>query len=99
MNEEDLTAAYKYGPLALGGYLARTRKSKEGSDVYIGKSAAFVLRDFYMSDEATKKREELRKEIDNLKSQIKSLRSNPSTVTANEAEESLRKIKEGLGLQ
>ncbi|NQD39954.1 CHAP domain-containing protein [Glutamicibacter halophytocola] len=56
VNESDLDALYKYGPLALGGYKSRGRKKKEGSDVYLGKTAAFVISDFFNSKEAKDKR-------------------------------------------
>lgn len=61
MNENDLDALYKYGPLALGGYVSRRRKNKEGSDVYLGKSASFVITDFFKSDEAKKRRADEKK--------------------------------------
>lgn len=65
VNETDLNALYKYGPLALGGYQARGRKAKEGSNVYLGKSAAFVLDDFFNSKEAKDKRAAEKKKLSN----------------------------------
>lgn len=66
LNESDLTALYRYGPLSLGGYLSRSRKSKEGSDVYLGKSAAFVITDFFNSKEAKDKRAAEKKRVQDL---------------------------------
>lgn len=63
VNEKDLDALYKYGPLALGGYTSRGRKSKEGSNVYLGKSAEFVINDFFNSKEAKDKRAAEKKKL------------------------------------
>lgn len=51
VNSKDLDAIYQYGPLG------RKRKAGEGEDVYLGKTAEFVLKDHYNSSEAKKKRE------------------------------------------
>lgn len=45
VNESDLSTIYRLGPLG------RTRASREGSDVYIGKTAEFVLTDHANSPE------------------------------------------------
>ena len=49
VNESDLTAIYRYG------VLSRARSAKEGSDVYIGKTAEFVLKDHANSVEGRTK--------------------------------------------
>jgi len=49
VNESDLTAIYRYG------VLSRKRGAKEGSNVYIGKTAEFVLKDHASSVEGRTK--------------------------------------------
>lgn len=51
VSRTDLDAIYQHGPLG------RKRGSREGEDVYLGKTAAFVLNDHYKSGEAKRKRE------------------------------------------
>lgn len=99
MNESDLTAAYQYGPLALGGYQSRKRKSKEGSDVYLGKSAAFVLKDHYDSDEAKKKRAALKERFDDLEDEIAKLKKNGGSAGSSDAQKKLDAIKAALGIK
>ena len=97
MNEADLTAAYKYGPLGLGGYQARARASKEGSNVYIGKSAAFVLGDHYNSKEAKDKRAALKRQFVDLQAEITKLKKSGAPATS-DADNKLQSIKDALGI-
>lgn len=53
MNENDLNHIYQYGPLR------RTRVGSEGNDVYLGKSASFVIADHRDSKEGKARAAEL----------------------------------------
>lgn len=98
VNESDLTALYKYGPLSLGGYQSRGRKSKEGSNVYLGKSAAFVISDFFNSKEAKEKRADMKNKINGLEAEIAKLKKQGSAPDDNDAEKKLKAIKDALGI-
>ena len=63
VNEADLTALYKYGPLGIGGFEPRSRSGNEGSNVYLGKTAEFVINDLFNSTEAKSRRSALAKRI------------------------------------
>ena len=53
MNEDDLNHIYQYGPLR------RQRGAREGNDVYLGKSASFVISDHRDSKEGKQRAAEI----------------------------------------
>ena len=98
VNESDLTAIYRYGPLGLGGYKKRARRSKEGSNVYLGKTAAFVIGDHYKSGEARQKRAALAAQFKSLESTIAALKKKPGN-SSSDADKKLKAIKDALGIK
>lgn len=75
VNEKDLDAVYLYGPLG------RKRRGNEGEDVYLGKTAAFVLADHAKSREAKTRAKRAKTRAANAKREVTDLKAKVAALT------------------